>query len=128
MLTTLAALLAGLVPPIGILAPLTGRVLATLLATLMLILLAAPLTATLLLAILLLALILIHRSLLGISPSPLCQLANMRRVPEVPRMLNPHARSLSGPRNAAVFDRGLSLWISPSPQKLILSLMREGRS
>jgi hypothetical protein len=77
VLAALAALLAGLVATIGILALLTGGVLATLLAALTLVLLAALLTAALLTAALvlptlLLALILIHRSLLGISPSPLC--------------------------------------------------------
>jgi hypothetical protein len=73
VLTTLVALLAGLVTAIGILALLTGGVLATLLAALTLVLLVALLAAALVLATLvLLALILIHRSLLGISPSPEC--------------------------------------------------------
>jgi hypothetical protein len=67
VLSALAALLAGLVTAIGILALLTGGVLATLLATLTLVPLVALLAAALLLAtlvLLALALILIHRSLL----------------------------------------------------------------
>jgi hypothetical protein len=103
VLATLAALLAGLVTAIGILALLTWCMLATLLAALPLVILAAVLTAALVLATLvLLALILIHRSLLWISPSPQCQPANTRSVPEVPRMLNLHARSPSEPQNQPI--------------------------
>jgi hypothetical protein len=66
MLTALAALL---VTAVGIILALLAR---GVLAALTLVLLAALLTATLVLATLvLLALILVHRSLLGILPSPL---------------------------------------------------------
>jgi hypothetical protein len=69
----LAALLAGLVTAIGILALLTRGVLTTLLAALTLVFVAALLIAAFVIATLvLLALILIHRSLLWILPSPQC--------------------------------------------------------
>jgi hypothetical protein len=95
MLTALTALLAGLVTAIRILTLLTRCVLTTLLAALALVFLAARMTALLLATLVLLALILVHRSLHGISPAPHCQPANISRVPEVPRMLDLDARSLS---------------------------------
>jgi hypothetical protein len=92
LFTAFVALLSGLAPTIGVLVLLTRGMLATLLSALTLIVLAALLAATLVLATL--VLVLIHRCLLGISPSAYCQRANTTCVPLVPQMLNLSARSI----------------------------------
>jgi hypothetical protein len=93
LLATLAALLSGLAPTIGVLVLLTGGVLATLLTAVTLIVLTALLAATLVLATLVpLALVLIHRYLRGRSPSAYRQPTNIWGVPRVPPTLNLSAR------------------------------------